>query len=119
MEIKAKSKKIADLKAYLETERERLQKEISRSELTTDKERAGYGNHMAENATAVFEQARNVGLKRDQERMLADVEDALKRIADGSYGVCRGCGQLVDSARLRALPTASFCFSCQGHLEVR
>ena len=119
MEIKAKSKRIADLKAYLETEEGRLQRDISRSEVTTDKERAGYGNHMAEDATAVFEQARNVGWKRDRERMLAQVEDALKRIADGSYGICRGCGQLIDSARLRALPAASLCFPCQEHLEVR
>jgi RNA polymerase-binding protein DksA len=119
MEIKAKSKKIADLRAYLEAEKDRLQREIAHSTLTTDEERAGYSNHMAEEATVVFEQARNVGLKRGQELLLAQVEDALKRIDDGSYGICRHCGQAIDLARLRALPMAPLCLSCQEHQEIR
>lgn len=119
MEAKAKSKKIADLKAYLEAERVRLRHEIANSDTTTGEERAGYSSHMAESATAVFEQARNVGYKRDQELLLADVEDALGRIADGSYGTCRQCGSRIDSARLKALPAAVSCYSCQERLEHR
>jgi RNA polymerase-binding protein DksA len=119
MEIKAKSKKIEDLRAYLEAEKARLQREIARSVLTTDEERAGYSNHMAEEATVVFEQARNVGLRRSQELLLAQVEDALKRIDEGTYGICRRCGQPIDLARLRALPMASLCLSCQEHQEIR
>jgi RNA polymerase-binding protein DksA len=119
MQIKAKSKKMADLRAFLEEERARLQHEIAHCTLTTDEERAGYSNHMAEEATVVFEQARNVGLKRGHELLLAEVEDALKRIHDGSYGICRHCGQAIDTARLRALPAASLCFACQEHQEAR
>ena len=120
MEVKAKSKRIADLRAYLEEERERLGRELARvEELSTDEERAGLGNHMADNATIVFEQAKNVGMHRVQERMLAEVEDALARIDDGTYGVCRRCGTAIDSARLRALPTASLCLSCQEDVEAR
>ena len=120
MEVKAKSKRIADLRAYLEQERERLIKELANSgELSTDEERAGLGNHMADDATTVFEQARSVGMHRAQERMLAEVEDALARIDDGTYGVCRRCGAGIDAARLRALPTASLCLSCQENIEAR
>lgn len=120
MEVKAKSKRIADLRLYLEQERARLRKELAHvDELGTDEERAGLGNHMADDATVVFEQAMNVGMHRAQERMLAEVEDALARIDDGTYGVCRRCGTAIDSARLRALPTASLCLSCQEDLESR
>jgi len=52
MQVKAKSKKISDLKAYLDAERDRLQREISSSRPSTDQRRAGYGNHMADHATA-------------------------------------------------------------------
>ncbi|MBC7237548.1 MAG: TraR/DksA C4-type zinc finger protein [Chloroflexi bacterium] len=117
MEVKARSKKISDLRAYLETERERLRQEIARSNITTDEERAGYSNHMAENATVVFEQARNAALRRSEERMLEQVEDALKRMDDGTYGICRRCGEQIDLARLKALPTASLCLRCQHLLE--
>ena len=120
MEVKAKSKRLVDLRAYLEQERQRLTKELAHSDgLSTDEERAGLGNHMADDATIVFEQARSVGMHRAQERMLAEVEDALARIEDGTYGVCRHCGSAIDAARLRALPTASLCLSCQENREAR
>lgn len=117
MEIKAKSKSMADLKAYLEAERARLQKEIAARDTSTGRKHAGYGNHMADDATTVFEQAKSVGLKRGEELLLADVEDALKRMATGAYGVCRRCGQPIDPARLRVLPTASLCLPCQARAE--
>jgi RNA polymerase-binding protein DksA len=117
MQIRAKSTDEADLRAYLESEKIRLQKEIANSDLTIGEERAGYSNHMAEDATLVFEQGRNVGMKRAEERLLGDVEDALKRMDEGTYGVCRRCGQEIDSARLRAMPMASHCLSCQERAD--
>lgn len=117
MEIRAKSRSTADLKDFLLVERRRLQSEIAHSDITTDHERAGYSNHMAENAAVVFEQARNAGLKRSQEHLPGEVEDALKRMDDGTYGACQKCGRAIDPARLRALPTASFCLSCQARRE--
>jgi RNA polymerase-binding protein DksA len=117
MEIKAKSKKVEDLRQYLETERERLRREIAHSRITTDEERSGYSTHMADDATAVFEQERNVGMRRAQECMLAEVEDALARMDSGSYGKCASCGDAIDLARLKAMPTASYCFACKEQHE--
>ena len=119
MQTQAKSKNLADLKAYLERERARLVLQIGASDLSVGDERTGYSNHMAEDATIVFEQARNVGQRRNHELMLADVEDALRRIEDGTYGYCRRCGAEIDTARLMALPTAALCYDCQEHLEAR
>ncbi|OGO05431.1 MAG: hypothetical protein A2Y73_06335 [Chloroflexi bacterium RBG_13_56_8] len=119
MLVEAKSKSKADLRAYLEAERDRLRKEIAGRETSTEEEHAGYGNHMADDATTVFEQAMSVGLKRDEELMLADAEEALKRMDEGSYGICRRCGQAIDMARLRVLPTAALCLSCQEIVESR
>ena len=92
-------------------------REIARRDTTTDEERSGYSTHMADDATAVFEQEMNAGQKRDQERLLAQVEDALLRMKDGTYGTCARCGQAIDSARLRVMPTASLCYHCQGIRE--
>lgn len=117
MQIRARSTGQADLKAFLESEKARLEKEIANRDLTIGEERAGYSNHMAEDATLVFEQGRNVGMKRAEERLLADVEDALKRMSEGTYGVCRHCGIEIDSARLRVMPMASLCLSCQERAD--
>jgi len=117
MQIRARSTDEADLRAFLESEKARLEREIANSDLTIGEERAGYSNHMADDATLVFEQGRNAGMKRAEERLLAAVEDALKRMSEGTYGVCRHCGKGIDSARLRAMPMASLCFSCQEHAD--
>jgi len=45
------------------------------------------------------------------------IEAALKRIADGSFGVCIACGNDIQSRRLEALPWTQFCLQCQEELE--
>ena len=54
----------------------------------------------------------------DQSRKsLNEIEDALRRIADGSYGVCDVCGNLIPKARLANFPFAKTCTACQQELE--
>ena len=119
MEIRTSSKRLPDLKANLLRQRAHLLLELGGSEMSIDEDRTAYSNHMAEGATEVFEQARNVGMRRSREHMLTDVEEALQRIEDGSYGVCRRCGQPIDVARLTVMPAAEYCYSCQEHAETR
>jgi DnaK suppressor protein len=49
--------------------------------------------------------------------VLGLIEAALKRIADGSFGICAGCGDEIQDQRLQALPWTQFCLRCQGELE--
>jgi DnaK suppressor protein len=54
----------------------------------------------------------------DRSRDLRDTaEEALRRLATGEYGLCADCGQPISLARLRALPFAIRCLSCQERLE--
>lgn len=46
-------------------------------------------------------------------RMLREVERALKRVAGGTYGVCESCGEEISSNRLKAIPWARYCLTCQ------
>ena len=50
---------------------------------------------------------------------LSEVEGALGRIADGTYGDCVDCGDDIASARLAAYPAATRCIACQARLEAR
>jgi len=45
------------------------------------------------------------------------IEDALRKISDGTYGVCEWCGRRIPDARLRLLPNATLCISCQQEAE--
>jgi DnaK suppressor protein len=49
--------------------------------------------------------------------VLGLIEAALKRIADGSFGICVGCSDEIQDQRLQALPWTQFCLRCQGELE--
>lgn len=52
-----------------------------------------------------------------ESQMIADIDQALMRIEEGSYGICSRCGKLIDERRLEALPTARFDAACQAIIE--
>jgi RNA polymerase-binding transcription factor len=61
------------------------------------------------------ELALNLGGRESQ--MIADIDQALLRIKEGSYGVCVRCGRPIDDRRLEALPTARYDSACQTAIE--
>lgn len=64
---------------------------------------------------AIVGEASLVGVQRSAARKrLNEIDAALNRIADGSYGVCHGCGRPVPYARLKACPETRFCLSCDN-----
>ena len=80
-------------------------------------ESIGYGNHMADDATDAYEQAVGVTMQRKVETTLEDVERALVKLGNGTYGLCESCGARIDRARLQALAYANCCLSCQSRKE--
>jgi DnaK suppressor protein len=113
-----KGDNVAALRRRLEADRLRLQMKVRG--FTVDRlEQIGHGNHMADDASDVFEQAKSLTLRRHLESLLAEVRDALQRLDEGTYGSCEACGNVIDSARLEALPHASLCLRCKIRSEMR
>jgi RNA polymerase-binding protein DksA len=56
-------------------------------------------------------------LEGQQKHELDEIEDALARLAGGTYGPCQSCGVAISTARLRAMPAARHCVECQRKLE--
>ena len=54
-----------------------------------------------------------------ESQAVADIDQALLRIEEGSYGVCQSCGKQIDERRLEALPTARYDAACQSEIETR
>jgi DnaK suppressor protein len=71
-----------------------------------------YGSQAAA-ATQVFEQQRDLALRDRNQQHLAEVEAALARLDDGTYGICVRCGRPIAQERLDALPWAAHCIDCQ------
>jgi RNA polymerase-binding transcription factor DksA len=112
----------AEFKNRLEAERERLRGAISFLEEENPGsiedelgELAGGGvdNHLGDTATATYDRELDEGLEEGAQHTLAEVEAALQRIEDGSYGVCEVCGEPIGAERLSAIPWARLCIADQ------
>jgi len=97
-------------------ERAKLREQLQRLG-AAEYESIGYSNHMADDATDAFDQAVGVALKRKVEASLEEVERALAKFEDGTYGICEACGARIDRARLEVLPQAMYCLECQARQE--
>lgn len=65
-----------------------------------------------EQATELEDQQALEGIEKSKLQEIRQIRTALKRIAEGNYGVCAQCGEMIDPKRLKALPTATKCISC-------
>jgi RNA polymerase-binding protein DksA len=74
-------------------------------------------NHLAETATATLGREIDFTLGENSGQVLVDIDAALKRIDDGTYGTCVGCGNEIPLGRLEAHPTASLCIDCKRRAE--
>jgi RNA polymerase-binding protein DksA len=77
-----------------------------------------YDNHLADSATATLNREIDYTLEENAEHVLRAINDALKRIEDGTFGTCGRCGNLIAEERLEAIPYANRCIDCK-RLEER
>ena len=110
--------KIERLRGYLLEERAMLRQQINGLDASSQAADVGSGNHMAEDATAAFDQAAAVSFLRGHQVTLDEVERALGRISAGTYGLCERCREQIDFARLKAIPHATLCMACQRVMEL-
>ncbi len=68
--------------------------------------------HDPEGATIAFERAQVDAMVREARHHLEEIDAALARVADGSYGTCEVCGKPIPSGRLEARPTSRTCVGC-------
>ena len=73
--------------------------------------------HMADIGSDNFEQEFTLGLIENEDQTLREIEDALERIDNGTFGDCERCGKKVRKVRLKALPYARYCIECQRVVE--
>jgi DnaK suppressor protein len=67
----------------------------------------------ADTATNIYEKELHLDLTEKNKQLLMDIEDALSRIDNGSYGTCEKCSSDISIERLKALPFAKKCIKCE------
>ena len=82
-------------------------------------EETAYDNHLADTATETYDRELDYTLEENSGHVLAEIDAALKRIEDGTYGVCTNKGEQIPAERLEALPWATLCIDCQRQQQGR
>jgi len=90
---------------------------LKRSNRDASGELSGYSLHMADAGTDNFDREFALSLVSSEQEGLYEIEEALKRLEDGRYGVCDMCEKLIMKERLEAVPFARRCVQCQAAAE--
>jgi DnaK suppressor protein len=70
-----------------------------------------------EDGTDAFERQLALTLASSEHDSVFEIDEALQRIANATYGVCEQCGQLIEKPRLKALPFVRLCITCKSKSE--
>ena len=115
-----------DARDRLAEERERLQQVRAgfeaehlhdESEDESTSELSHLAQHSADVASETFEREKDFSILEQVEAELADVDRALRRLDEGTYGTCEACGSPIGDDRLEAMPAARFCVLHQSEAE--
>ena len=114
----------AEIRQKLTTRRDEIQMDLARlaqeiESLGTEQgqERGGTGNHLADDGSSVMEQERIGTIGEDLRDLVREIDGALKRLDNGTYGVCQRCGKPINPERLVAFPYVEYDVDCQAILE--
>ena len=106
-------KRLEILRNVMEIEGEALKK----SRLDASGDLSSMPIHMADLGTDNFEQEFALGLMDGERKLLREIDSALERISNGTYGICPATGQPILKARLEAQPWARYCIEYARKLE--
>lgn len=110
--LKRKEEILDDIKHISDDTLKKSQKEASG-------DISGYTYHMADVATDTYDREFSLGLASNERKLLYELDDALKKIEEGKFGICEDCKSFITKSRLKAVPYARLCVKCQEKKEKR
>lgn len=127
MKKKYSKKELADFKKVILKKKDTALDEIKHiSEDTLKKSQkdasgdiSGYTYHMADVATDTYDREFSLSLATNERNLLYELDDAFKKIDEGTFGICEECKSLISKTRLKAIPYARLCIRCQEKMDKR
>ena len=103
---------LADLRAALETERDTLSQQLRDLGFADGETGLEYDSNFADSSQVTAERGEAEARAASLREALDDVNHALAKFNDGTYGQCESCGEQIAEARLEAMPSARYCINC-------
>ena len=114
IDVEKMRERLLKLRGQLEHDIEVKEQQVAEDGDDLVPERGGVSNHMADEANETAEQETMITLHQASIHMLDQVNAALARIKEGTYGTCANCGNPINPARLNARPESIYCIGCQA-----
>ncbi|NOZ64222.1 MAG: hypothetical protein GXO71_04715 [Caldiserica bacterium] len=113
-EIKMLQKKLLDIREKVGEELNELEKDIMNKSLKeASGELSSYSIHFADLGSDASERDTEIEAMETERNIVEKIDEALKRIEEGTYGICQACGNEIPLSRLRAVPYANLCKECK------
>lgn len=101
------------IEEMLRSRRAELVAELGRlTEPPTEGVSVGFGKRVGDGTTEAVERLATTAMARSLSTSIADIDRALEKLIEGTYGSCDRCGEQIAEARLEALPASNLCVSC-------
>ena len=78
-------------------------------------ELSSYDNHPGDLGSETFEAEKNFSFRNNDKYIIGEIDDAIKKIDEGNYGMCESCNKEVGQERLDIVPYTRFCIKCEKH----
>ncbi|MBU1887875.1 MAG: TraR/DksA C4-type zinc finger protein [Candidatus Omnitrophica bacterium] len=78
---------------------------------------SGYSYHMADMASDSYDREMSLNIATSEQKVIYEIDETLKLIDEGKYGVCLSCEKKIPIKRLKALPYTKHCIQCQSEEE--
>ena len=101
-----------DFAALLHAEQAGLQAQLTELGFADQGSGLSYDSNFADSSQVTAERGEAEALGASLRETLEDVERALAKLSDGTYGTCEDCGEPIDPLRLEAKPAARYCMNC-------
>ncbi|MBI3087977.1 MAG: TraR/DksA C4-type zinc finger protein [Candidatus Omnitrophica bacterium] len=116
-QLKAFKRQLLDARAKCADEIRSIAKETSKNPREASGDLSGYTVHMADMSADTYERELSMGLVSSEQEVLYQIDEALKRMDEGTYGACQQCSKPISVSRLKAVPYTAQCITCQRAQE--
>ncbi|HAM41972.1 MAG TPA: hypothetical protein DDX89_05775 [Candidatus Omnitrophica bacterium] len=94
-----------------------IAKEVSKNPRDASGDLSAYTVHPADMSSDTYERELSANIASSEQEVLYQIDEALKRLDEGTYGTCQECSKPISLSRLRAVPYTSQCIACQRTTE--
>ena len=116
-QIKQFKELLLNARANVAGEIKSIVKEASKNPRESSGDLSSYTVHMADMSADTYERELAMNIASSEQEVLYQIDEALKRIDEGVYGLCQSCGKAIFMSRLKAVPYTSMCIECQRSQE--